>query len=153
MVKRVWKQLWLWPITCLLGIMSISSARSAARSCWWWCAGEELTSKSTERLLAITLQSKQNLVEPLLGLLVINTTSPAPSSPHFDHFHNPQGDHDLHFEKHCCSTTKLRGEVHWQYTAVNLGWITSCPGLMAAFCSWCTGANVTHSEQMYMSLN
>jgi len=78
-----------------------------------WCAREELTAERKDRMTARTSTAvKAKPVEPQLGLLVINTTSPATSNPLFDPFHSPQGDPDLHFEKHCCSTTKLRGEVH-----------------------------------------
>lgn len=87
-----------------------------------WCAGEELAAQRKDwRAAHTTTAVKAKPLEPQLGLRVINTTSPATSNPLFDPFHSPQGDHDLHFEKYGCSTTKLRGEVHWQYAAVNLG--------------------------------
>lgn len=78
-----------------------------------WCAGEDPTAGRKDKMTVRTSATvKAKLVELQLGLLVINTTSPAASNPLFDAFHSPQGDYDLHFEKHCCSTTKLRGEVH-----------------------------------------
>lgn len=109
-----------------------------------WCAGEALTAKRKDRMTAITRAIvKAKRVESQLRLLVINTTSPAASKPLFDPFHSPQRDYALHFETHCCSTAILRGEVYWQYTAVNLDLVTSYPGLVAACCSWCTEVNVT----------
>lgn len=142
---------------CMFAWQSISSTRLNPWSGSWWCgskgshwshpeagcAREKLTAEGKDRMTtrpSTTVKAKQ--VEPQLELLVINNTS-ATSNPFFDPFHSPQGDHDLHFEKHCCITTKLRGEVYWQYSVVNPGWITYT-GLTAAWCSWCTEVNLTH---------
>lgn len=130
-----WKQIWLWKSACLLGRAFHQPGRSldlvhdgvapqthtgatqrlvCRRGPHSWEEGQDDCSHHSATV-------KAKLVELQLGLLVINTTFPAASNPLFDAFDSPQGDYDLHFEKHCCSTTKLRGEVHWQYAAVNLG--------------------------------
>lgn len=69
--------------------------------CRGWHAGQELTAGRKDGTTAHTsTAAKAKPVEPQRGLLVINTTSPTTSSLLFDPFHRPQGDHDLHFEKH-----------------------------------------------------